>query len=90
LAQVMAVSEYPKLLVSSGENGVSIVRVVGAAEPVPAGQEELNQQVAGWQGLSSELQRRAFLQMLRERFDVKVFVENLGGRDNPANNKAKS
>lgn len=83
LAQVMAVKEYPKFVVSQNDRGVSIVRVVSSAPPVSADQAELKQQISGWQGLAIELQRRAFMQSLRQRYDVKLFTEKLGGSDNP-------
>ena len=88
LAQVMAVKEYPKFVVSEGDNGVSILRVVAAANPISGEQAELKQQISGWQGLALELQQRGFLQTLRTRYGVKLFPENLGGRDNPAKVKA--
>jgi hypothetical protein len=82
LAQVMAVKEYPKFVVSQNDRGVSIVRVVSSAPPVSSDQAELKQQISGWQGLAIELQRRAFMQSLRQRYDVKLFTEKLGGSDN--------
>lgn len=84
LSQVMMVDAYPKLIVSSGSTGVTIVRVVSAAPPVPAEQAELKSKVLDWQGLSVELQRRAFLQALRQKYEITLFPERLGGRDNPS------
>lgn len=79
LAQVMGVTSYPKLLVNQDDEMVSIVRVVSTAASVPAAQNELKQQLAGWQNVGIQLQQDAFISVLRERYDVKMYPENLGG-----------
>lgn len=78
LAQVMGVTSYPKLFTSENDDEVSIVRVVSSAPSVPIGQLELKQQLIGWQNVGIQLQQGAFISVLRERYDVKIYPEKLG------------
>jgi peptidyl-prolyl cis-trans isomerase D len=85
LGKVMATSTYPALFLNQTDTSIGLVRLVGAAPALTLSEEELKQTYNGMASYDAQLQSRAFLDTLRQRYGVKLFATKLN-----ANVDAKS
>lgn len=78
VSQILGVSvkDFPRLLVSTDDNSVNLIRVVGDS-PIKPPADRVKSSLGQWGDVAGVLQQRAFIKVLREKLGVVLYPEHL-------------